>query len=509
VTPDRLDGPSGGPTPAVGECGSHLPDLWRLGPAEVISVVGGGGKSTLLELLARQYEAEGRRVILTTTTRMWPPGQEAGARPLVTAPDLPTLLERLCEAPERSPVVGRSVLADGKLEDVPPDWVPALRDLGWVEAVVVEADGSAGRPLKAPAAWEPVVPACSTLLVVMAGLDCQGVPLDGRHMHRPELLAALLGVSVGAALPDDAPLRASLLGYARAVPRHARLLVLLNKADAYPPRPGLLRAAAVDGLWSQGGGPAAGVPDEVAAGVDVWWGAAGAEPPAFRCLRPGRRRLNVAIAAAGKATRMGGSKVLSVLGGETLLERTLATARQIADVGGKVVVVRVEDEDEVRRLTGGTGGAGAGGGTASPHWGGAMGWVEAAPEFCVVVNREPERGMASSLALAAEAVGSGDLLVLLADQPFAGEETVGRLRTALEAHPRAAAAVLVSGGNWGPPLVIGRSLAARLPGLLGDRGARAMLEAFEDRMVRVAAEWDEALDVDTPADLEKARRLLS
>jgi probable selenium-dependent hydroxylase accessory protein YqeC len=455
--------------------GSSLPDLWSLGPGEVISVVGAGGKSTLLELLARGFEAEGRRVILTTTTRMWPPPTGPGARPLVTGTELAQVLGLLAEDPGRSPVVGRSVLPDGKLEAIPVDWVPALRDLPWVEAVVVEADGSAGKPLKAPAPWEPVVPSCCTLLVVVAGLDAQGATLDASQVHRPELLSALLGVPVGAALPDEAPFTASLLGYREAVPIHARLLILMNKVDVSPPRPDLLKAVAEA---------------QDVRRVEVWSGTAGAAAPTFDLLRPAQRVLNAVVLAAGRATRMGGAKVLASFGGRTLLERALGTARAVPGVGSVICVVRGEDEELVRGLA-------------------VLQDAAGAEVVRLVVNREPERGMASSIALAAGVVGAGDLLLVLADQPFAGSPTVGRLLSALDKNPRAAAVALGVAGEWTPPVILSRTLVPRLLRLQGDRGARSLLERFEDRLVLVPAENDESLDVDTPADMERARKLLS
>ena len=454
--------------PCCGVRGSHLPDLWVLGPGEVISVVGAGGKSALLELLARQYEQEGGRVILATTTRMWPPQPGADARPLVTATDLPGLLAQLRDSPERSPVVGRSVLPNGKLEDVPVEWVPALRDLGWVTAVIVEADGAAGRPLKAPAAWEPVVPECTTLMVVMSGLDSQGARLDEDSVHRPKIVGRLLGLSQGAILPDDAPLRAALMGYRPVCPPHGRMLVLLNKADAFPVSAGLARASE-------------------STNVEVWAGSAGAASPSFSCLCPGPAILSVAVLAAGAATRMGGSKVLAQVGAETMLERVVGVARGAAGANGVVVVVRGQDEPQARGLL--------------------ARWMDAGdpPAVRVEVNPHPEKGMASSLALAAGNVACGDLLVMLADQPFAGPATVARLLRAREGSPRAAAVALAAGVDWGPPVLIGRSLVPRLVSLEGDKGARDLLRRFLGRVVLVEAQDVEAMDVDTPDDLESAR----
>ena len=44
--------------------------------------------------------------------------------------------------------------------------------------VLVEADAPRGRSLKVPAPHEPVIPASTTLVVVVCALDALGQPLD-------------------------------------------------------------------------------------------------------------------------------------------------------------------------------------------------------------------------------------------------------------------------------------------------------------------------------------------
>ncbi len=54
------------------------------------------------------------------------------------------------------------------------------------------------RPLKAPAAHEPVLPDATTHLAPVAGLDAIGVALDARTVHRPELVRRILEVDADA-----------------------------------------------------------------------------------------------------------------------------------------------------------------------------------------------------------------------------------------------------------------------------------------------------------------------
>ena len=60
--------------------------------------------------------------------------------------------------------------------------------------VIVEADGAAGRPLKAHRPWEPVIPACTDLTVCLAGASGLGRPVS-EACHCPDLFASLAGIT--------------------------------------------------------------------------------------------------------------------------------------------------------------------------------------------------------------------------------------------------------------------------------------------------------------------------
>lgn len=143
-------------------------------------------------------------------------------------------------------MAARATAPAGKLAGVHPSRVDELR-AAW-PVVLVEADGSKGLPLKAPAPWEPVVPDRTDLVVGVVGLDALGWPMDERTVHRPELFAAVTGCPPGGPIGWD-----HLVALARhpeglfkgAVGRRA---ILLNKADESPylPSPGQLAALGAD-----------------------------------------------------------------------------------------------------------------------------------------------------------------------------------------------------------------------------------------------------------------------
>jgi probable selenium-dependent hydroxylase accessory protein YqeC len=200
-------------------------------PRDLVSVVGAGGKTSLIHAVAAQARARGWTVIVTTTTHM-------GALP--GTPSVSVLaesegagdaeLEGSLAAQGQVTLLGRRIRAD-KLQGLPPERVDALA--GRADLILVEADGARGRSLKLPASHEPVLPSATTLLVVLAGLDVLGRPLDAERVHRLEQVIEVCRRPAGTAI-DSELLQAALAapgGYLAHRSSSRRTAVLLNKAE--------------------------------------------------------------------------------------------------------------------------------------------------------------------------------------------------------------------------------------------------------------------------------------
>lgn len=214
--------------------GESLAGALGLGAGEVVALVGAGGKTTALQLLAEELVAGGRRVIVTTTTAMLRTQMEA-VGPLLMLADGGDLGSRLAEAlgpggtvalalrdGERGKVVGLTLADIGR-----------VRALGLADDILVEADGSRGLPFKAFAPHEPQVPPVATTIVDVAGLDALGLPLTDEHVHRAALLAALVHVPTGSEM-TGAVLTAGLqaqVGRLRRTCPAGRVVVFLNEAE--------------------------------------------------------------------------------------------------------------------------------------------------------------------------------------------------------------------------------------------------------------------------------------
>jgi molybdenum cofactor cytidylyltransferase len=193
---------------------------------EIVSIVGGGGKSALLFRLAQELPG---RAVLTTTTRIF-------AAQIERAPEVCSVDGDGLEAALDRGTSGLLVIGDVEGEKAlgVESTVPGqLLRHPCVDVVAVEADGSRMRPTKAPAEHEPVVPSDTTLLVPVAGIDALQGPLSA-VAHRPERVAELIGVGL------DEPLTAQTLGALlrhpegglKNAPASARISVLLNKVES-------------------------------------------------------------------------------------------------------------------------------------------------------------------------------------------------------------------------------------------------------------------------------------
>ncbi len=152
---------------------------------EAVSLVGGGGKTALMYALGRELSADGRGVILTTTTKIREPATSPFFVPFLSR-DLDEIRKWVAENIRHSPclLIAGERLPGGKLDGIPPGWVEALLRTEKVSVIVNEADGAAGRPLKAPREGEPVVPESTTLLAPVIGIDGLGRPLDEARVFR-------------------------------------------------------------------------------------------------------------------------------------------------------------------------------------------------------------------------------------------------------------------------------------------------------------------------------------
>lgn len=187
------------------------------------------------------------------------------------------------------------------------------------------------------------------------------------------------------------------------------------------------------------------------------------------------------VTAAGSAERFGGRKLLALVGGEPLLDRTI---RSLLEGGASEVIVVVGTADRA----------------ALERDVNAMNDARVRP----VENPDPARGMFSSIQEGVVTASGDALVVLPGDMPFVRPETV---RLLIDRHRESAAIVSPRyRGKRGHPVVLPMSLRDEIRTTPPSSNLHAVITKHADARVDVDVDDPGIVrDVDTPADLDLDR----
>lgn len=188
------------------------------------------------------------------------------------------------------------------------------------------------------------------------------------------------------------------------------------------------------------------------------------------------------VLAAGQSSRMGGvDKLVCDVGGEPIIRRVVEAALEARL--SPVIVVTGPNQVALRSAL-------------------------AELDVAFVANPDAASGLSTSLKMGVGALRQGldGAMILLGDMPLVTGSLLRRLVAAFEAVPGGIAAVPLHEGEWGNPVILAPVLFPEIGTLQGDAGARRLLEDCRDSVIEVAISDDAVtFDVDTPAQLEKAR----
>jgi molybdenum cofactor cytidylyltransferase len=328
--------------------------------------------------------------------------------------------------------------------------------------LLIEADGSRQRPLKAPGENEPAIPDFVDTVIVLAGLRGLGKKLDEEFIHRPHIYSALSGIAPGEVVGLEAIARVLThpLGGLKNIPPSARKVVILNQAET----PQLQSAGQKLG-------------ESLLASFDAVLIANLKEEEILAVYEP----VAGIILAAGEAKRFGQSKQLLDWRGEPFVRAVAKTALE-AILAPVVVVVGANGEK-----------------------------VESAIRDLpleIVRNENWRAGQSSSIRAGLETMpgNMGAAIFLLADQP---QMTPAVIRSLVAYHATGLypiVAPLVMMEQRANPVLFDRSTFPDLLTLEGDVGGRAIFSRYQ---IEYLPWHDDSLlfDVDTPEDYPRMKEL--
>lgn len=429
----------------------------------VLSVVGGGGKTSLIFRIMEELMAVGKKVLITTTTHMaYEPD-----RPFAEDGDMISIKHNLEEhgytiaaALDREKCK-ISALSEEKMKEI-----TALADV-----ILIEADGAKKCPLKVPASWEPVIWKPTDLVIAVAGMDAAGKPIQ-EVCHRPENVADFLGKEAEEKLTEEDIVRIVLSTEAlRKCVNGREYRVLLNKADI----PGKSQAAEsiADRLEEQG--------------IHAAWGSL-REKEYYICGKseterkraaqmPSKRvKLVLIMLAAGNSRRFGSNKLMYEVDGVPMYQRTLRLLQKAAEriPDSRIVVVTQPQYSEIIDVVKETGAE-------------------------VLFNPKPERGIASSMQIGLEIAKDADAcLFTVSDQPWLTAETIIALYDAFQSENKGMACT-VWGEKTGNPCIFSKKYYRKLMEITGDKGGKQIIKRYpEDVTYLKISDEREQQDVDVP-----------
>lgn len=165
----------------------------------LISLCGAGGKTSTLFWLAEYFYQQGKRVLITTTTRMFLPAP-SHYRELIIETDPVRQLTRCQALPDGPTLVALFSHLDertGKVAGPDLRQIDLLKGQQRFDLILVEADGAHHKLLKVPALHEPCIPHQSDWVIALLGGAMVGANAEPAQIHRWAELQALCGIAAG------------------------------------------------------------------------------------------------------------------------------------------------------------------------------------------------------------------------------------------------------------------------------------------------------------------------
>ena len=468
---------------------------------KTIAIVGAGGKTSLMKRLRDELISQGLKVILTTSTHILYEEPEtfvrvsrtSEVRASAAASDAARNVKPesvICYKYLSDPDAGfntdrvRDIIARygyavvGCIDDdacaghskisSPGESIFKLLK-GLCDVVLIEADGARGRMIKIPAAWEPVIPAQTDLVIAVAGAGAIGQRImDAAYM--PEDFARFVGKDSADRIScDDVAVIASSEEALRKNVGETAFRFYLNAVDNIYDID-CHHNSVINAVNAYAAEPAdiMKLINRLGCGHNI--------EASCGSIR-NADSVGAVVLAAGLGTRFGGDKLKSVIGGKPMFMHVLY---EMARIFGYEQITFVTGSSDIAYAASQTG----------AH---------------VVINPDPQNGISSSMKLGLAAnLHMGSCLFAVADQPFIRSESICGLLEGYKRSDKYMAAMTDSRGELSNPCIFASCYYRELFGLSGDRGGKAVMRRHSEDVYPHTARSDaELFDIDTAEDMER------
>lgn len=441
-----------------------LYQAFEIAPGDVVSIIGAGGKTSLMTALGYELAEQGWRVLATTTVPT--AAYQLDLMPTALKADAGTQKISKALSDDRFVFLYQSVIGN-ILYGLGRESISRVVDTVDSDVLLVEADNANGLPLKAPLPNEPNIPPETSLVIPVASTAILGHPLDPHHVYNLPAIIEKYGFAENSRIKGAwlaQILRDEELGL-RNVPRGVRVIPFLNQTLTRSHARGRARMVARLILKSS-------------RFHSVVIGSVRGEEQVYEVQRP----VGAVVLAAGLSTRMGESKMrLPWAEGRTILEHVIE--QLIKSRVDHITVVTGHQAREIKNLV--------------KHL-----------AVDVVFNKDYKTGeMLSSIKAGIGAMPSNiaAVLIVLGDQPRIQPRTVYQV---MSAYAEGENDLIVPSFQMkrGHPVLIGRRYWGEILNLSENASLRDVMNAHASRIRYVNIDNDSILrDVDTPQDYREER----
>lgn len=440
-----------------------LKESFRLPETPILAIVGSGGKTSLLFRLAREYPP---RVVISNTAHIGVDQSRNADKvfPICSQKEIDQILDSNLQG-----VLLITGLPDAKgrfkgLDDQLINYLINLCEENNIP-LLIEADGCRGKPLKAPAPWEPPVPQNIHQVIVCVGANGLEKPLNEDWVYRSEDYCQLAGLPMGEIISPASIVNVLIhpLGGMKNIPEGAKKFLLINQADQLEQQE-LSGEIALKTLTHFQRVVVASLN-----GVDF-----SKKTEIHRVYSP----VGGIVLAAGESRRFGFPKILLKFGAETLLHRVARIALE-GNLHPVVVVLGAypEAKQEIRDLN-----------------------------LLVIDNPNWQFGQSTSVKKALENMPEHieAVIFILGDQPFITPTLLQSLQHEFALTNAPVIAPIVN-GQRANPVLFSRVTFSDLMEITGDIGGRQIFGKYPLHFMT----WNEEkllIDVDTVEDWEKLNK---
>ncbi|MFR5265026.1 selenium cofactor biosynthesis protein YqeC [Clostridium sp.] len=163
-------------------------DVFKIKDKDVVSIVGSGGKTTLMNYLAKEFNK--RKVLVSTTTKIRIPSQ--GFYDFIAFNKEEA--DAIKNINNKGIYVLGSKIKDNKLESFDLEYMKSITDN--FDIVFLEADGSKEKYIKGWNEIEPVILDNTTITIGIINLEILGKLVNENNVHRVEQFMDLTGAKL-------------------------------------------------------------------------------------------------------------------------------------------------------------------------------------------------------------------------------------------------------------------------------------------------------------------------